>query len=305
AAHAKGYIHRDLKPENIFVLEEPGRASRVKLLDFGIAAQEGMNRLTRTGTAMGTPHYMSPEQATNARTAGPASDVWSMGVMLYEAIRGDLPFRGETAHAIIVQACTCDHEPLDRVVGGVDSELSTLVDRCLAKAPEERPKDAGILLCELRMFAKPNSLPAARPQRRSLAVISEASGMRPRTLEPEPFALEIANSNRRRLMFTGVGIMCRAAFFTFAVGLPAAAGLVLAVIGGAISIGAASRIREARTQKERVRAAASQATVVLKEAPRPTEVEHPIRGPVDAPVTLELYADLSSALTRRMCQRVM
>src|SRR5207253_2332887 len=67
AAHAKGFVHRDLKPENLFVLAEPKNGTRVKLLDFGIVAQKTDDRLTRIGTAMGTPHYMSPEQATSAR----------------------------------------------------------------------------------------------------------------------------------------------------------------------------------------------------------------------------------------------
>ncbi|HTU62614.1 MAG TPA: serine/threonine-protein kinase, partial [Polyangiales bacterium] len=100
AAHAKGFVHRDLKPENLFVLAKPEGGVRVKLLDFGIVASRAQARLTRVGIAMGTPHYMSPEQAMSAREVSPASDVWAMGVMLYEALKGDVPFDGETSHAV-------------------------------------------------------------------------------------------------------------------------------------------------------------------------------------------------------------
>jgi serine/threonine-protein kinase len=94
-AHAQGVVHRDLKPGNI--LREPG--GRAVVTDFGLARIEGEADLTRTGAVVGTPHYMSPEQVRGGR-AGPAADVWALGVMLYEAVAGKRPFEGETALAI-------------------------------------------------------------------------------------------------------------------------------------------------------------------------------------------------------------
>src|SRR5690606_10953598 len=86
AAHASGVVHRDLKPDNVFVAKD-GEGERVKLLDFGIArrATEAAS-LTATGTAIGTPHYMSPEQAIDSKTVDAATDVWAVGVMLYEVL---------------------------------------------------------------------------------------------------------------------------------------------------------------------------------------------------------------------------
>ena len=159
-AHARGFVHRDLKPENIFVV---GERQQVKLLDFGIARRMNASRMTATGTSMGTPHYMSPEQAMDAGKVSAASDVWSVGVMIYEALSGAPPFDGETIHAVIVAACTQDHVPLAERVPEVDPALSELVDRCLAKTPSDRPATAGALLAELDRLLPKCSLPASRP----------------------------------------------------------------------------------------------------------------------------------------------
>lgn len=140
AAHAKGFVHRDLKPENVF-LARTTEGERLKLLDFGIARSIGGPSDTRTGTGLGTPGYMAPEQALEARGASPAADVWSVGVMLYETITGRRPFEGETPHATILRAVSEPHAPL----ADVAPELAALVDLCLAKRPVDRPRDAADL----------------------------------------------------------------------------------------------------------------------------------------------------------------
>jgi serine/threonine protein kinase len=149
AAHARGIVHRDLKPENIFVARRPDGAEEVKLLDFGIARQVGVSSKTSVGTGLGTTHYMSPEQASNARDVRPASDVWALGVILYESITGVLPFDGASIHEVIIRAYTERHAPLTQFVPGLDARLVALVDRCLAKQASDRPEDAGALAAEL------------------------------------------------------------------------------------------------------------------------------------------------------------
>jgi serine/threonine-protein kinase len=149
AAHARGIVHRDLKPENVFIAREEDDRRVVKLLDFGIARQVGVSSKTTSGVGLGTTHYMAPEQAVSARDVRPAADVWAVGVMLYEAIAGVLPFDGESVHAVVLAACTAPHDPLPTHAPGVDRRLAALVDRCLAKRPDDRPADAGALRAEL------------------------------------------------------------------------------------------------------------------------------------------------------------
>jgi len=146
AAHAKGIVHRDLKPENVFVLDRPDRG-RVRLLDFGIArdVDEHAKSKTATGVAVGTPVYMSPEQATKPRLASQPTDVWSFGVMMYEALCGELPFDGDTPHAVIIAVATEAHVPLAERAPELHPELLALVERCLSKDPSRRPRDAGEL----------------------------------------------------------------------------------------------------------------------------------------------------------------
>ena len=152
AAHSRGIVHRDLKPDNVFLARQPDGSTIVKILDFGIARDldTSKDNVTHTGIAMGTPHYMAPEQAMSARGVLATADVWALGVMLYESLCGRPPFDGETASAIVVHACTQPHPPIASRVPDLDPRLAQLVDRCLAKQPVERPPDAGELLRLLR-----------------------------------------------------------------------------------------------------------------------------------------------------------
>jgi hypothetical protein len=152
AAHAKGIVHRDLKPENVFLHKKRDGAEILKLLDFGIARDldAASESVTSTGVAMGTPRYMAPEQAMSAKSVSFPADVWAVGVMMYEALAGMPPFTGETAQAIIVYTCTRPHVPLLEMTPGAPPAVAALVERCLAKTPGERPKDASALLADLR-----------------------------------------------------------------------------------------------------------------------------------------------------------
>lgn len=146
AAHARGFVHRDLKPENVFVESSGG----VKLLDFGIAKDLDESGGTQTGAALGTPHYMPPEQIMSSKGATPASDVWAAGAMIYEILVGVPPFTGPTPHAIAVRACSTPHAPVGDVATDVGPRLAALVDRALSKDARARFPDAAALRAALR-----------------------------------------------------------------------------------------------------------------------------------------------------------
>jgi serine/threonine-protein kinase len=157
AAHAKGIVHRDLKPENIMLVDQDGDPDFVKVLDFGIAKVADVTSaghgnvaqtLTKAGTVIGTPDYMSPEQALG-RAVDERSDLYSLGVVLYELLTGDAPFRGGAA-TLLRQQVMEQPAPLPRdVIEDGDPMLVEMVDKLLAKKPEERFQSAAELMTML------------------------------------------------------------------------------------------------------------------------------------------------------------
>jgi serine/threonine-protein kinase len=141
AAHAADIVHRDLKPENVFITQRGKATDFVKLLDFGIAkVATAQNRITRAGTIFGTPHYMSPEQAAGTEVDH-RSDVYSLGVMLYEMVSGRTPFEAENTMGLLTQHMYTLPKPLtDRtdLPQSVPVQLDAIVLKCLAKRPEDR-----------------------------------------------------------------------------------------------------------------------------------------------------------------------
>jgi eukaryotic-like serine/threonine-protein kinase len=132
AAHRRGIVHRDIKPDNIFISRGEGGSEVPKILDFGIAkVLEGANSATATGSVIGTPYYMSPEQAAGASDVGPSSDVWSMGVVLYECLSKDLPFDGPNPTAVLLAIATGKAAPLGTIAPGVPKPLTVAIDRAL------------------------------------------------------------------------------------------------------------------------------------------------------------------------------
>jgi len=148
AAHEKGLIHRDIKPANIWletVVDESGsnkKIYRVKLLDFGMARlQEQTQGLTRHGMVVGTPFYMSPEQATSSKIDA-RSDLFSLGVVLYQLSTGILPFQGETAISVMSALIKETPRAVHEVNTEIPRKLSRLIERLLAKLPDGRPPTA-------------------------------------------------------------------------------------------------------------------------------------------------------------------
>ncbi|GAB2623222.1 serine/threonine-protein kinase [Streptomyces capparidis] len=129
AAHAAGVLHRDVKPGNVLL----GAHGRVVLSDFGVALVEGERPVTEPGAIMGSPEYLAPERALGRRP-GPASDLWSLGVLLYEAVEGVSPFRRQTTISTL-RAVVGDHPGVPRAAG----PLTPLIARLLSKEPEDRP----------------------------------------------------------------------------------------------------------------------------------------------------------------------
>jgi hypothetical protein len=155
-AHQQGVVHRDIKPDNILLEEGSGRPL---LTDFGIAkAVAGGESLTSTGSIIGTPSYMSPEQASGRGEVDARSDLYSLGVMAYAMLSGRLPFEGKTPADVIVQHMTRPAEPL--VVQGVSNTLTATVMRCLEKDPARRFARAADLVAALRPpIEDPDALP--------------------------------------------------------------------------------------------------------------------------------------------------
>jgi tRNA A-37 threonylcarbamoyl transferase component Bud32 len=168
AAHRRGIIHRDLKPDNVHVARSASGALSVKVLDFGLARVLGQSRLTRPNMVCGSPEYMSPEQATG-RDAGVPSDIYSLGVMLYEMLTGRLPFESDSYVGLVYQHVYAPPLPLYRVLPALTDvgPVDTLVMRCLAKSPEERFASMADFAAMLEALRSPPDELAAPPVSRA------------------------------------------------------------------------------------------------------------------------------------------
>jgi serine/threonine-protein kinase len=144
-AHERGIIHRDLKPENIFIVRNSDDDEEVaKVLDFGIAkmsnsgTSSGITSSTKTGAVLGTPFYMSPEQARGLRNVDHRTDVWSLGVIAYKCLTGVLPFDGESVGDLLVKICTAPIPVPSQVAPGITSNFDAWFFRAMERDPERR-----------------------------------------------------------------------------------------------------------------------------------------------------------------------
>lgn len=160
AAHELGVVHRDLKPSNLF-LTTVGSTDRVKVLDFGIskvledAGSEGLKAGATTGmhATLGTPRYMSPEQIRSSKDVDARTDVWAMGLILYEALTGAFPFEGETAGEILAKVVADPIAPITQLRPNVPLELADVIHRCLERDRDKRFSTTKEMMVALAPFA--------------------------------------------------------------------------------------------------------------------------------------------------------
>jgi serine/threonine-protein kinase len=164
AAHDKGVIHRDLKPDNIFLVRAAGSEKvTVKVVDFGVAKLTGQpaTKITQTGSAVGTPLYMSFEQLRADRSIDGRSDIYAFGVMLYEAITGQMPYSASSITELAIKVATSEPVAVTQLRADVPTSLADIVERACARDRERRTPTARALLAELEPFASEPGFRAA------------------------------------------------------------------------------------------------------------------------------------------------
>jgi serine/threonine-protein kinase len=223
AIHAAGIVHRDLKPANVFLAQRSDGSLTPMLLDFGICKLDSRaggllesDVCTTAGRVMGRPCYMSPEQVRSA-DVDEASDVWALGVMLYECATGSVPWEGDSLTAVISAITTTQVAAVERLAPHLPGELASVINRMLARDRNERLTDLSEVLAALRNAASSTAVPAPAQKTRVRRRVAPARSEAQRQPRPQPervvetvAALRVsraANESRRvrpTLYFSGV-----------------------------------------------------------------------------------------------------
>jgi serine/threonine protein kinase len=148
-AHEKGIIHRDIKSSNIMI----SKKREVKIMDFGLAMPKGQVKIAEIGAVLGTVTYMSPEQA-QGEDVDHRSDIWSLGVVLYEMVTGKMPFQGDSTLSVIHAILNEKPQPLIGLGSGIPIDLVSIINKALAKKPTDRYESAAVLRADLKKIKK-------------------------------------------------------------------------------------------------------------------------------------------------------
>ena len=177
AAHDRGLVHRDLKPANIFLARQ-GREEIAKILDFGIAKSSDPAApagATKTGTLLGTPHYMSPEQVRSTNKVDRRTDLWALGVIAFRCVTGQLPFPGDEMGEILIDVCTKPIPVATQVAPDLPPDLDKFFERALMRDPEKRFQDADELADAFADAQEPSTM-LARAARTTAAQPAAPAG---------------------------------------------------------------------------------------------------------------------------------
>ncbi len=195
-AHAQGIVHRDIKPENLFLAQQRGGAPLIKIMDFGVARWRRMEargrRITNPNANVGSPCYQSPEQMQSAASVDERSDIWSLGLVLFELLTGYCPFESESIPETCWKVLQGPRPSLLAARARLDPGLERIFQRCLALNPADRFRSVAHLAAALRPFAKP---------------VLHESGVRPQGLPTLPAPVSARRSRSEQMLWAAMFLL--------------------------------------------------------------------------------------------------